>query len=48
MQFVADRGGRLAPAARRGLVHLARLADDFPTAYDTAQTLAGSRVSEGV
>ncbi|MET9572445.1 ATP/GTP-binding protein [Streptomyces virginiae] len=39
MQLVADGGGRLAPAARRGLVHLARLAGDFPTAYDTAQTL---------
>ncbi|MGW3044195.1 hypothetical protein ACWC9T_30070 [Kitasatospora sp. NPDC001159] len=26
MQLVADGGGRLAPAARRGLVHLARLA----------------------
>ncbi|WP_331761928.1 ATP/GTP-binding protein [Streptomyces sp. NBC_01546] len=39
MQTVADGGGRLAPAARRGLVHLARLAGDFPTAYDTAQTL---------
>ncbi|MFE0737480.1 ATP/GTP-binding protein [Streptomyces sp. NPDC058855] len=39
MQLVADGGGRLAPAARRGLVHLARLAGDFPTAYDTARTL---------
>ncbi|MGI5485039.1 ATP/GTP-binding protein [Streptomyces lavendofoliae] len=39
MQLVADGGGRLAPAARRGLVHLARLAGDFPNAYDTAQTL---------
>ncbi|WP_190137850.1 ATP/GTP-binding protein [Streptomyces longispororuber] len=39
MQAVADGGGRLAPAARRGLVHLARLAGDFPTAYATAQTL---------
>ncbi|MFF4424721.1 hypothetical protein ACFY04_28765 [Streptomyces sp. NPDC001549] len=35
MQLVAG-GGRLAPAARRGL---ARLADDFPTAYETARTL---------
>lgn len=39
MQVVADGGGRLAPAARRGLVHLARLAGDFPTAYDTSRTL---------
>ncbi|MEV4190332.1 zeta toxin family protein [Streptomyces toxytricini] len=39
MQLVADGGGRLAPAARRGLAHLARLAGDFPTAYDTALTL---------
>ncbi|MEU0273783.1 SPOR domain-containing protein [Streptomyces sp. NPDC006307] len=39
MQLVAGGGGRLAPAARRGLAHLARLAGDFPTAYDTARTL---------
>ncbi|WP_344317898.1 ATP/GTP-binding protein [Streptomyces javensis] len=39
MQLVADGGGRLAPAARRGLAHLARLAGDFPTAMDTARTL---------
>ncbi|MFD3760888.1 hypothetical protein [Streptomyces sp. NPDC058622] len=39
MQLVADGGGRLAPAARRGLVHLARLAGDFPAAHATAQTL---------
>ncbi len=39
MQIVADGGGRLAPAARRGLVHLARLAGDFPTALATAETL---------
>lgn len=39
MQQVADGGGRLAPAARRGLVHLARLAGDFPTALATAQHL---------
>ncbi|MCA6091026.1 hypothetical protein LE181_02415 [Streptomyces sp. SCA3-4] len=32
-------GGRLAPAARRGLAHLARLAGDFPTALETARTL---------
>ncbi|MFF9569860.1 ATP/GTP-binding protein [Streptomyces sp. NPDC014685] len=39
MQRVADGGGRLAPAARRGLAHLARLDGDFPTALATAQTL---------
>lgn len=39
MQQVADGGGHLAPAARRGLAHLARIAGDFPTAYETAQTL---------
>ncbi|WP_308114543.1 hypothetical protein [Streptomyces sp. ISL-12] len=39
MQYVADRGGRLAPAARRGLAHLARLAGDFPTALAAARTL---------
>ncbi|MEV7442914.1 hypothetical protein AB0O22_17455 [Streptomyces sp. NPDC091204] len=39
MQLVADGGGRLAPAARRGLAHLARLAGDFPTALATARTL---------
>ncbi|MFC9431909.1 ATP/GTP-binding protein [Streptomyces sp. NPDC056987] len=39
MQLVADGGGRLAPAARRGLAHLARLAGDFPTALETARTL---------
>ncbi|MFJ9598041.1 ATP/GTP-binding protein [Streptomyces virginiae] len=39
MQRVADGGGRLAPAARRGLAHLARLAGDFPTAYNTVQNL---------
>lgn len=39
MQLVADGGGRLAPGARRGLVHLARLAGNFPTAYDPARTL---------
>ncbi|MGW2777308.1 hypothetical protein ACWC4C_33220 [Streptomyces olivaceoviridis] len=39
MQLVAGGSGRLAPAARRGLAHLARLAGDFPTAYDTALTL---------
>ncbi|MCY0954124.1 ATP/GTP-binding protein [Streptomyces sp. H27-S2] len=39
MQHVAEAGGRLAPAARRGLAHLARLAGDFPTALATARTL---------
>ncbi|MEU8843439.1 ATP/GTP-binding protein [Streptomyces roseus] len=39
MQLVADGDGPLAPAARRGLAHLARLAGDFPTAHDVAQTL---------
>ncbi|MEY2233327.1 ATP/GTP-binding protein [Streptomyces sp. BF23-19] len=39
MQLVADGDGRLAPAARRGLAHLARLAGDFPTALTTARTL---------
>ncbi|MFJ2061377.1 hypothetical protein ACIOMM_36540 [Streptomyces sp. NPDC087908] len=33
MQYVVTGGGRLAPAARRGLAHLARLAGDFPTAH---------------
>lgn len=39
MQLVADGNGRLAPAARRGLAHLARLAGDFPTARTVARTL---------
>ncbi|MEU5053534.1 ATP/GTP-binding protein [Streptomyces sp. NPDC021096] len=39
MQRVADTGGRLAPDARRGLVHLARMAGDFPAALDAARTL---------
>ncbi|MEV5567935.1 tetratricopeptide repeat protein, partial [Streptomyces sp. NPDC052196] len=39
MQQVVDGGGRLAPAARRGLAHLARLAGDFPTALTTAEHL---------
>lgn len=38
-QQVADQGGRLAPAARRGLAHAARLAGDFPTALAAAQNL---------
>ncbi|WP_406430395.1 hypothetical protein OHB00_01420 [Streptomyces sp. NBC_00631] len=38
-QQVADQGGRLVPAARRGLVHAARLAGDFPTALAAAQNL---------
>ncbi|WP_405720812.1 ATP/GTP-binding protein [Streptomyces sp. NBC_00046] len=39
MQLVADGGGRLAPAARRGLAHLARLDGDFPAALAAAETL---------
>lgn len=39
MRLVADGGGRLAPAARRGLAHLARLTGDFPTALRTAGAL---------
>jgi len=39
MLLVADGGGRRAPAARRGLAHLARLAGDFPTVLATAQGL---------
>ncbi|MEU5836412.1 ATP/GTP-binding protein [Streptomyces diacarni] len=39
MRRVADGGGRLAPAARRGLAHLARLAGDFPTAQEAARRL---------
>ncbi|WP_315904319.1 ATP/GTP-binding protein [Streptomyces sp. ASQP_92] len=39
MQRVADGGGQLAPAARRGLAHLARLDGDFPAALQTAQSL---------
>ncbi|MEU1520378.1 ATP/GTP-binding protein [Streptomyces sp. NPDC005811] len=39
MRQVADRGGRLAPDAARGLAHLARGAGDFPTAAGTARTL---------
>ncbi|QMU69373.1 ATP/GTP-binding protein [Streptacidiphilus sp. P02-A3a] len=39
MSRVVAGGGRFAPAARRGLAHLARLAGDFPTALATARTL---------
>ncbi|WP_327071869.1 ATP/GTP-binding protein [Kitasatospora sp. NBC_01302] len=39
MAQVAAGTTRLAPAARRGLAHLARLAGDFPTALATAQSL---------
>ncbi|WP_432128076.1 ATP/GTP-binding protein [Streptomyces sp. bgisy082] len=39
MQYVADGGGRLAPPARRGLAHLARLAGDFPTAHALVPSL---------
>ncbi|MDI3390041.1 ATP/GTP-binding protein [Streptomyces sp. B-S-A8] len=38
-QQVVDGGGRLAQNARRGLAQAARLAGDFPTAYDAAQHL---------
>ncbi|WP_179436201.1 hypothetical protein [Streptomyces sp. Ag82_O1-15] len=38
-QQVADGGGRLAQAARRGLAQAARLAGDFPTMLSAAQTL---------
>ncbi|MFH8533945.1 ATP/GTP-binding protein [Streptomyces tendae] len=38
-QRVADRGGRLAPAARRGLAQAARLAGDFPAAHTAARQL---------
>ncbi|MFJ6384642.1 ATP/GTP-binding protein [Kitasatospora sp. NPDC092039] len=39
MQQVAAGATRLAPAARRGLVHLARLEGDFPAALAAAQNL---------
>lgn len=39
MQLVMEGGGRLAPAARRGLAHLARLAGDFPAAHAAAENL---------
>ncbi|MFE3206081.1 ATP/GTP-binding protein [Embleya sp. NPDC059237] len=39
MERVANGGSRLAPAARRGLAHLARLSGDFPTALATASAL---------
>ncbi|MBP0453951.1 ATP/GTP-binding protein [Kitasatospora sp. RG8] len=39
MQQVAAGTTRLAPAARRGLAHLARLDGDFPTAHAAAQNL---------
>ncbi|MFE6911881.1 hypothetical protein [Streptomyces erythrochromogenes] len=39
MRQVADGGGRLAPAAARGLAHLARATGDFPTALATARTI---------
>ncbi|MFD6823350.1 hypothetical protein ACFWC5_23660 [Streptomyces sp. NPDC060085] len=38
-QQVAESGGRLAQAARRGLAQAARLTGDFPTALAAAQTL---------
>lgn len=49
MQQVVEHGGRLVPAARRGLAHLA---DDFPTALDTptrsAEPAAAGRVEGDV
>ncbi|MFB7506148.1 hypothetical protein [Streptomyces broussonetiae] len=39
MQRVADGGGRLAPDARRGLTHLARMSSDFPATLEAARTL---------
>ncbi|MFD3621648.1 ATP/GTP-binding protein [Streptomyces sp. NPDC058676] len=39
MQHVIAGGGRLAPSARRGLAHLARLVGDFPSAIEAASTL---------
>ncbi len=39
MAAVVAGGGRRAAAARRGLVHLARAAGDFPTALEAAQHL---------
>ncbi|MFB6999262.1 ATP/GTP-binding protein [Streptomyces virginiae] len=39
MQQVAGGTSRLAPAARRGLAHLARLSGDFPVALAIADTL---------
>ncbi|MFG2472274.1 ATP/GTP-binding protein [Streptomyces canus] len=39
MQQVIAGGGRLAPSARRGLAHLARLVGDFPAAMETVGTL---------
>jgi hypothetical protein len=48
MTRVAAGGGRFAPAARRGLAHLARRAGDFPTALHAARDLGwegrGNRV----
>ncbi|MFE3875461.1 ATP/GTP-binding protein [Kitasatospora sp. NPDC059146] len=39
MRQVAAGTTRLAPAAQRGLAHLARLDGDFPAAHEAAQTL---------
>ncbi|MGW0734435.1 ATP/GTP-binding protein [Streptomyces sp. NPDC002851] len=39
MRQVADAGGRLAPTAARGLVHLARRVGRFPQVYATAEAL---------
>ncbi|MFI0220355.1 hypothetical protein ACH4O1_39720, partial [Streptomyces lydicus] len=52
MQLVAAGNGRLAPSARRGLAHLARIAGDFPTGLQAARTLGwegrGHRIEGGV
>ncbi|MGI5401366.1 ATP/GTP-binding protein [Streptomyces sp. CA-135486] len=39
MEQVIAGGGRMAPAAERGLAHLSPLLGDFPTAIEAAQTL---------
>lgn len=39
MRQVADSGGRLAPTAARGLVHLARRVGRFPQVREAAETL---------
>ncbi|MEV5982810.1 ATP/GTP-binding protein [Streptomyces sp. NPDC052114] len=39
MRHVADRGGRYAARAHRGLANLARIGGDFPTALATVPTL---------
>lgn len=39
MRRVADAGGRLSAAARRGLIHLARRIGDYPQAHEAAMHL---------